>query len=148
MAGADALVLDLMADVQARRADLAGRRYNLLYVLGLALIVGLGVIVGLLIFFIAAMEQDVSELKEVARALERGDLIDRPSVEHGTHELAEVGRAFNRLSTTLASVRARQTAYNRIVTGLNRNVYLHETIRLSLAELARADSRGRPAASS
>jgi signal transduction histidine kinase len=137
-AGADALIIDLARDVQQRRSELAVRRYNLLYVLGLAWLIGLAILSALVVVFASGLEHDVAELMDVARAMERGELAPRSRLDRATRELAEVGRAFSRLAGTLAAVREKQTSYNRIVTGLNRNVFLHEIMRVSLTELCRA----------
>ena len=137
-AGADNLVIDLARDVQHRRSELAVRRYNLLYVLGLAWLIGLAILSAFVVVFASGLEHDVAELMGVARAMERGELAPPSRLDRATQELAEVGLAFSRLAGTLAAVREKQTSYNRIVTGLNRNVFLHEILRVSLTELCRA----------
>jgi signal transduction histidine kinase len=137
-AGADAMIIDLPRDVAHRRAEILGRFNNHPYVLGLALVIGLAILAALVIVFASGLEHDVAELMDVARAMERGELAPRLRLDRATRELAEVGRAFSRLAGTLAAVREKQTSYNRVVTGLNRNVFLHEILRVSLTELCRA----------
>jgi len=136
--GADTLVTDLDRDVDTDMTVVRSHRYTLWQVLVGVAVVGAAACVGLIVLFVAGLERDVRALHDVAASMERGDLVPKTTVEAGGRELAEVGRAFNRLAGTLAGVRERQTAYNRVVTGLNRNVYLHEILRFSLVELARS----------
>ena len=137
-AGADTLVVDLQRDLGQRSTELSVDRYNLVTLMGLALSIGLAVLVALVTFFASGLEHDVSELMDVARAMERGESAAPLKMGGATAELSEVARAFSRLAGILAAVREKQTAYNRIVTGLNRNVFLHEILRVSLTELCRA----------
>lgn len=133
-----ALVTDLPRDVQERLASLDARRDNLLWLLGVAFSIGAIIVTSLAIYFISGIERDVAELREVASALERGDLAPRADFHASTREMSSLGRAFNRLASSLASVREKQTAYDRIVTGLNRSVQLSDILSVSLSELARA----------
>ncbi len=136
--GALALATDVSRDVAERRSAISARRTTLLYLLGAAFAVGAIAMTALAIFFVSGIERDVVELREVASALERGDLAPRQEFAGSTRELSSLARAFNRLASSLAGVREKQTAYDRIVTGLNRSVQLADILSSSLGELARA----------
>lgn len=137
-AGADELITDLNRSVEERRVEIANARHNQIWILAVTCVVGFGLLGVLLVFLIAGIERDLAELQEVVRVIERGEIPPRARFERSTRELARLGASFYTLSTSLAAVRARQTAHDAIATGLNRSVQLPEILRSSLGELARA----------
>ena len=135
---ADAMTTDLPRDLEDRQKTLAVLGSMLWWEVGGTFILASVLVVTMVIFLVARIERDVNKLKAVASAMEGGDLKIETVFERSVEELAELGRAFNKLATSLASVREKQTYRDNIVTGLNRSVRLADILRISLGELARA----------
>jgi signal transduction histidine kinase len=143
--GAAEAIADVPSDVRARSERMDRVRGALLAQLLVAFIIAFGIVIALGVFFVAGVERDVRSLRELARAMERGELSEQVQMDRATEELAELGDAFNRLAASLASVREKQSYYDSIVTGLNQTVQLSEILSDSLAQLTRA-TRGRAGA--
>lgn len=137
--GSAVLTDDVSRSVRTRLTDIQNRRYNgLIWIIAVAL-TGFGIAALLGIAFVGGIERDLWALRDVARAIERGESPkDDTRLPGGVADLAELGRAFNQLAASLTSVRQTQEHRDQLVTGLNRSVHVSEILRLSLRSLTQA----------